>query len=212
MATTTMTRTKTLPNSSSKADFHELVDTATVAISNIVNADIDANAAIADTKLAQITTASKVSGAALTSLTSIPSAAGAIPVINLQALYPVGTIYMNASVATNPGTLFGFGTWVAIEGYVVAGYKSGDANFGTAGGTVGAATVTLTAAQSGVPAHTHTIPTQTTTNGGGAGDIYHSASATTGNKVTGASSAANAAEAHSNIQPTLVAYVWKRTE
>jgi hypothetical protein len=53
-------------------------------ISGIVNADISAAAAIADSKLAQITTASKVSGAALTSLTSIPGAAGVIPGANIM--------------------------------------------------------------------------------------------------------------------------------
>lgn len=46
---------------------------------SIVNADISSVAAIADTKLAQITTASKVSGAALTSLNSVPTGAGALP-------------------------------------------------------------------------------------------------------------------------------------
>jgi hypothetical protein len=49
----------------------------------IVNADINASAAIVDTKLAQITTASKVSGASVTSLSSIPSGAGQVPVANL---------------------------------------------------------------------------------------------------------------------------------
>jgi hypothetical protein len=44
---------------------NDLVDKAT--ISGIVNADISATAAIADTKLATITTASKVSGTAITS-------------------------------------------------------------------------------------------------------------------------------------------------
>ena len=28
--------------------------------------------------------------------------------------YPVGSIYINATNATNPGTLLGFGTWVAF--------------------------------------------------------------------------------------------------
>ncbi len=51
---------------------------------NIDNANISASAAIADSKLAQITTASKVSGAALTSLTSIISGAGKIPVANID--------------------------------------------------------------------------------------------------------------------------------
>jgi len=52
----------------------------------ITNAKVSPTAGIADTKLAQITTAGKVSGAALTSLASIPSGAGAIPVANIPDL------------------------------------------------------------------------------------------------------------------------------
>jgi hypothetical protein len=32
----------------------------------------------------------------------------------LQALHPIGSIYINAGVTTNPATLLGFGTWVAF--------------------------------------------------------------------------------------------------
>lgn len=46
---------------------------------NITTANIASNAAIVDTQLAQITTASKVSGAALVTLGSIPTGAGTIP-------------------------------------------------------------------------------------------------------------------------------------
>jgi hypothetical protein len=49
----------------------------------LLNADINSAAGIVDTKLATISTAGKVSGAALTSLSSIPSGAGFIPVANL---------------------------------------------------------------------------------------------------------------------------------
>jgi hypothetical protein len=51
----------------------------------IVNTEIDANAAIADTKLATIATAGKVSGAAFTLLPNIPAGAGVIPAANLPA-------------------------------------------------------------------------------------------------------------------------------
>lgn len=60
----------------------------------IVNADINASAAIVGTKLAQITTAGKVSGAALTSLSSIPSGAGRIPIANLATGTPTGTKFV----------------------------------------------------------------------------------------------------------------------
>lgn len=48
----------------------------------VTNAKVSATAAIVDTKLAQITTASKVSGAAITLLTNLPSGAGRIPRVN----------------------------------------------------------------------------------------------------------------------------------
>ena len=48
-----------------------------------MNADVSASAAIVDTKLDTIATASKVSGAALTLLANIPSGAGVIPSANL---------------------------------------------------------------------------------------------------------------------------------
>lgn len=58
---------------------------------NLVNGSIDdanisASANIASSKLASITTAGKVSGAALTSLSSTPSGAGLLPVANLGAI------------------------------------------------------------------------------------------------------------------------------
>lgn len=51
--------------------------------SGVVNSDVSASAAIVDTKLATISTAGKVSSAALTNLASIPSGAGVIPAANL---------------------------------------------------------------------------------------------------------------------------------
>lgn len=52
----------------------------------ITNAKVHSSAGIVDTKLAQITTASKVSGAALTLLANIPGGAGLIPVANIPNL------------------------------------------------------------------------------------------------------------------------------
>ncbi len=49
---------------------------------NITNANLSGSAGITDANLAQISSASKVSGAALTSLTSVPSGAGLMPPAN----------------------------------------------------------------------------------------------------------------------------------
>lgn len=66
------------------------VTEAKIKDGEIINADISATAAIADTKLAQITTASKVSGAAITLLTNLPAGAGVIPSANL----PAASVYL----------------------------------------------------------------------------------------------------------------------
>lgn len=82
------------------AKLHSLVDSAT--ISGIVNAEISASAAIADSKLATISTAGKVSGAALTSLANIPAGAGVIPAANLPATGGVATelSFVNADLSS----------------------------------------------------------------------------------------------------------------
>jgi len=113
MADLTITNNKTLPDSSDKSDFYELVSTATVSLATgtIVNTDINASAAIVDSKLAQITTASKVSGAAITLLTSVPSGAGALPIANipLAALRKVVSLKVTAdadSLAVGDGAMY----------------------------------------------------------------------------------------------------------
>jgi hypothetical protein len=81
----------------------------------------------------------------------------------LQALHPVGSIYINATDATNPGTLFGFGTWAAFgAGRVPVGFNAGNPLFDTAeetGGSADAITVS----------HTHSFSATT----GAAGSHNH---------------------------------------
>lgn len=67
----------------------------------ITTANISASAGIVDTQLANITTAGKVSGAALTSLASTPSGAGVLPSANGGV--PSGCILMwSGTIATIP--------------------------------------------------------------------------------------------------------------
>ena len=67
-----------------------------------------------------------------------------------EALYPVGSVYTNANVATNPSTLMGFGTWVAFgAGRVPVGFDAGNALFNSAEETGGSYDATLVS-------HTHT--------------------------------------------------------
>jgi len=71
-------------------------------------------------------------------------------------LNPVGTI-REFNVATNPNTLLGFGTWAAFgTGRVTVAIDAGQTEFDTLEETGGAKTHTLSAAESGLPAHNHT--------------------------------------------------------
>lgn len=84
----------------------------------------------------------------------------------LQAVYPVGSIYIS-TVATNPSTTFGFGTWAAFgDGKVLVGQNTGDASFDTLEETGGSKDAT-------VIAHSHTF---SATTGGHSNDHSHSGS------------------------------------
>jgi len=126
----------------------------------------------------------------------------------LQAVYPVGSIYINAAVATNPGTLLGFGTWAAFgAGRVIVGLNAADSDFDTAQETGGAKTHTLTTAE--IPSHTHT----SSLRGNGEDELQSipSASDNTDPSLTMTTNATGGGGAHNNLQPYIVAYMWRRT-
>ena len=68
----------------------------------------------------------------------------------LQAVYPVGSIYINATSSSNPTSLLGFGTWEAFgAGRVMVGLNGSDTDFDTAEETGGAKTVASAGSVSG---------------------------------------------------------------
>jgi hypothetical protein len=144
-----------------------------------------------------------------------------------DALYPVGSIYTNASVSTNPATLLGFGTWTAFgAGRVLVGFNSGNSLFDTAEETGGSADAI-------VVSHTHTATTNTTGTHAHSIDAVNVSAGGSLNKVAGADSRAEGADyntgaagehSHSfttdatgssatnaNYQPYITVYMWKRT-
>jgi hypothetical protein len=136
----------------------------------------------------------------------------------LQALYPVGSVYTNASVATNPGTLLGFGTWTAFAaGRVLVGFNASNALFDTAEETGGSAdaivvshTHTITDA-----GHVHSVGVKMDAAGAGAGGYvnydanttFNTNSATTGIVINSTGSSGT----NANYQPYITVYMWKRT-
>ena len=83
----------------------------------------------------------------------------------LQVLHPIGSIYTNVT-STNPGTLFGFGTWTAFgAGRVMVGLDAGNTLFDTAEETGGSYNAV-------VGNHTHTF---SATSGGQSQTHSHTA-------------------------------------
>lgn len=86
-----------------------------------------------------------------TGATTVASAQKQLEIINL--VYPVGSIYISIS-STNPGTLFGIGTWVAWgSGRVPVGIDTSQTEFSTVEKKDGYKTHTLTVNE--MPSHSH---------------------------------------------------------
>lgn len=151
-------------------------------------------------------TASSVTFTPTLSLTST-SVQGVVAEL-FEKVYPVGSVYTNKTDSTNPATLFGFGTWVAIAGRVVVGLDAGQTEFDTAGETGGAKTHTLQTTE--IPAHSHGRGRGNDNNLGGGATQYgwQSCDDYSGTYYT---DNAGGGQAHNNLQPYVVCYVWERT-
>lgn len=142
----------------------------------------------------------------------------------LSAAYPVGSIYINAGVSTNPSTLLGFGTWTAFgAGKVLVGLDSGDALFDTLEETGGSKDATLVShthtATVTDPGHAHTFSgtlakTDTVSGGGITIKTREDGTTTTATATTGitvANSTTGSSGTNANVQPYIVVNMWKRT-
>lgn len=142
----------------------------------------------------------------------------------LAQIYPVGSIYTNATNSTNPGTLLGFGTWVAFgAGRVPVGFNAADPLFDAAeetGGSKDAIVVSHTHSVTD-PGHTHPItinyfPNYTADNFTSGRSTYETGVATTSltaaSNTTGISLASTGSSGtNANLQPYITVYMWKRT-
>jgi hypothetical protein len=202
------------------------------AVTNATNATNATTAATVSTTVA--------SGAAGTTQTfgnnSTAIATTAFVQAALQALHPVGSIYINAGVATNPATLLGFGTWVAFgAGRVMVGLDGSDPLFDTLQETGGSKDATLvshnhfgeTGPQLVNHIHNFTIgrdfagtkPGATgfregpygLTNSNGFEDTLSTATESANHSHNFTTSTSGSSATNANIQPYITVAMWRRT-
>jgi hypothetical protein len=153
----------------------------------------------------------------------------------LASMYPVGSIYINAAVSTNPGTLLGFGTWTAFgAGRVMVGLNASDSSFDTLEETGGSKDAVVVSHTHSVTDEGHAHKLLSSGRGmisGGSNtaffDTYKTTSNLTFQNLTSGSAEANAGSetnttgisiqsagesgTNKNLQPYIVVYMWKRT-
>lgn len=119
-------------------------------------------------------------------------------------IWPIGSIYI-ATVATNPATLLGVGTWSAIgEGRVLVGVGTSDETYAAAA-TGGASTETAhNHGATGLTVSTNTDTTEVTAGAVSVQEAVHT------HTISG-NVANNSPSTGDNMPPYLVVYMWERT-
>ena len=212
------------------------IDDEFSAIQTAVNSKADTNSpaltgsptaptASSATDNTQLATTAYVTAAVTTALATAETAR--------QALFPIGTIYTQAGVATNPATLLGFGTWEEYgAGKAIIGVDASNTLFDTLGETGGVADISISGTTDShtltineMPSHDHPnsapdtaggalnyLPTsgigQFSWGGGGLGGNYGINSQGGG---AGHTHGITYDGTNANYQPYITVYMWKRT-
>jgi len=203
-ASTASTGAFTTLSSSSTATLASITCAGTSTLTTV-----DINGGAIDGTAIGASSASTVAATTVTASSHINTTGGQVQVNGtniFEKIYPIGSIYINATNSTNPGTLLGFGSWTAFgAGKVPVGIDSSDSDFDTAEETGGAKTHTLSVSE--LPAHTHTI------NFTAQGDAFGGTPAMSvqSGGLTKTTSSTGSGSAHNILQPYIVVYMWKRT-
>jgi hypothetical protein len=255
--TLNVTGTATLPAAATVGGVQAVSTTATQTLTNktinLANNTLQATSAQIAAAVSDETGSGALVFATSPALSGTPTAPTATPGTNttqlattafvqaartatLEAVYPIGSIYTNATNNTNPGTLLGFGTWVAFgAGRVMVGHDASDPLFDSAeetGGSKDAIVVSHThtidnksltgslvatafqdassrIARTGIVASTSNSFNANYSGGGGtanSGATYNIDASHDHTASTTGSSGTNA-----NLQPYITVYMWKRT-
>ena len=226
LASPTLTGTPAAPTATAGTNTTQLATTAfvTTAVANASSMASSTYAPLASPALTGTPTAPTASPG--TSTTQVATTAFVSTAVSnaLAAAYPVGSVYMNATNSTNPATLLGFGTWVALgAGRMLVGFSSGDPLFGTAGNTGGSRDATLPSHSHSItdPGHVHTYrwfdpnnsaASLSTPYGGRPFGYVDGVSTNFGSATTGISvNTTGTSATNANLPPYLTVYMWQRT-
>lgn len=175
---------------------------------------VDINGGAIDGTPIGANSASTVAATTVTASSNINTTGGQYQVNGtniFNLIYPVGSIYINANTSANPSTYLGIGTWSRYgEGRVIVSQNSSDSQFDGLNETGGAKTHTLTTNE--MPSHNHggIYPSGASGSFSQAFDVDHPQ---TGADLGSQKYTTNTGggQAHNNLQPYIVAYVWRRT-
>lgn len=163
--------------------------------------------------------------------TGASSVAAAVANLSLS-IYPIGSIYINASFGQNPSTLLGFGTWTAFgAGRVLVGLNASDSAFDTlqeTGGNKDAVVVshthTFSGTTSSIADHQHattagqlqTFGSQSVGTTGFYDGSFSAAGALTSaagghnHTYSGSTSSEGSSGTNANLQPYITVCMWLR--
>jgi len=110
-----------------------LVANGTTGYEAVNKSQLDAKAATVGNAAQEFAVATATTGNSAINLTQL-----------LGIVYPVGSVYISKTDNRNPNTILGVGTWIAVDGKALFGYKAADADFGTAGVGGGSKNLSLT--------------------------------------------------------------------
>jgi len=140
----------------------------------------------------------------------ILSGSGLKEIVN--AIYPVGHILMTENTA-NPVTYLGTGTWIPYgNGRVPVGIDSTQTEFDTIGKTGGEKTHTTTILE--MPNHNHVSGSYNKllkVDNNNTSGLTDNTSGEPNLGSAGTIASAGGGQAHNNLQPYIVCYMWKRT-
>lgn len=133
----------------------------------------------------------------------------------LELAYPVGSVYMNASVATNPATLLGFGTWATFgAGKVPVGIDTTDDDFDVVGSGTNT-NLTTGSKDAVVVSHSHDVTNAYWGSSSSDNPENNNTFATrlpgAYNQRTNTISSAGESGVSKNLQPYIVVHMWTRT-